>query len=218
MEYVFLAVFAVSGIVHLYASYKQEKKLRNWTKGFIVSALLGWYLVASGQPRAVTALALFFSWLGDVLLIPHGSKWFTAGGIAFMVSHFLFIFSYLPFVDFGMVGIPWILGAAAAYAAAVLLVFRGLKGHLPKKLGPAMFLYLLINGAMNCFALWQLLSTPCLGSALVFIGAVLFFASDSILFYVRFNKDSRLKTHFPVMLTYVLAEFLIVLGLLRLGG
>lgn len=218
MEYVFLAVFAVASIVHLYASWKQEKKLRNWTKGFIVSALLGWYLTAGDPPKAVTALALFFSWLGDVLLIPHGTKWFTAGGIAFMASHFLFIFSYLPNVDFGKVGIPLLLGAAAVYVAAVLLVFRGLKGHLPKKLAPAMFLYLLINGAMNCFAFWQLVSRPCLASALVFAGAILFFASDSILFYVRFNKDSKLKSHFPVMVTYILAEFLIVLGLLRLGA
>ena len=31
---------------------------------------------------------------------------------------------------------------------------------------------------------------------------------------VRFKKDSRLKTHFVVMLTYSLGEFLIILGLI----
>ena len=46
------------------------------------------------------------------------------------------------------------------------------------------------------------------------IGAALFFISDSSLFFVRFNKDSRLKTHFLVMLTYSIGELLIVLGLL----
>ena len=46
------------------------------------------------------------------------------------------------------------------------------------------------------------------------VGAALFFVSDSSLFFVRFKKDSRLKTHFLVMLTYSIGEFLIVLGLL----
>ena len=47
------------------------------------------------------------------------------------------------------------------------------------------------------------------------VGALLFFISDSSLFFVRFHKDSRLKTHFLVMLTYSLGEFLIVLGLIK---
>ena len=51
---------------------------------------------------------------------------------------------------------------------------------------------------------------PCLATVVTFIGAVLFFASDSTLFFVRFKKDGLLKTHFLVMLTYILGEFLIV--------
>ena len=77
--------------------------------------------------------------------------------------------------------------------------------------------YLLANSAMNCFALYQLVSLPCLATAVTFIGAVLFFISDSTLFYVRFKKDGRLKTHFIVMLTYILAEFLIVEGFVLLA-
>ena len=50
-------------------------------------------------------------------------------------------------------------------------------------------------------------------AAITAIGALLFYISDTALFFVRFNKDSRLKTHFLVMLTYSLGEFLIVLGL-----
>ena len=42
------------------------------------------------------------------------------------------------------------------------------------------------------------------------------FISDSVLFNVRFNKESIFKTHFLVMLTYIVAEFLIVEGLILL--
>jgi hypothetical protein len=54
------------------------------------------------------------------------------------------------------------------------------------------------------------------GSAAIItaVGALLFFISDSSLLFVRFNKNSRLKTHFLVMLTYSIGEFLIVLGLI----
>ena len=72
----------------------------------------------------------------------------------------------------------------------------------------------MINGAMNCFAIFRYLSDPSLAGIVTVIGAVLFFISDSSLFFVRFNKNSRMKTHFIVMLTYSIGEFLIVLGLI----
>ena len=153
MKYVFLAVFIIATAIHLYASLKQDKKMRNMTKPFILLALLGFYVLAARVPSTFIILALIFSWLGDVLLMPKGVKWFTAGGIAFMISHVFFILGYLKDVP-----------SAATLTTA--------------------------------------------------IGAALFFISDSSLFFVRFNKDSRLKTHFLVMLTYSIGELLIVLGLL----
>ena len=159
-------------------------------------------------------LALLFSWLGDVLLMPKGVKWFTAGGIAFMISHALFIAGYCRDVDFTKIGVPLIILLAVFFTVTVAFIFRKLKPHLPKALFYPMFLYLLINGAMNCFAIFRGVSLANIAGILTAIGAALFFISDSSLFFVRFNKDSRLKTHFLVMLTYSVGEFLIVLGLL----
>ena len=99
----------------------------------------------------------------------------------------------------------------------VCFVFKGLKEHLPKALFYPMFVYLLINGSMNSFALFQLISMPCKASVITFIGAVLFFISDSTLFYTRFKKDTIFKNHFVVMLTYIIAEFLIVQGFVMLA-
>lgn len=213
MNYFFLAVFLISSVIHLYASLRQNKKLRAQTKGFILPGLLGWYCCISDTPSNIIIAAILFSWLGDVLLIPKGVKWFTAGGISFMVSHFCFVMAYRANIRFETVPL-WIIAAASAvYLTAAVLVFRGLKEHLPKALFYPMFVYLLINGTMNCFALFQLISVPCLASAITFAGATQFFISDSSLFYVRFKKDGRLKTHFLVMLTYIIAEFLIVWGL-----
>ena len=96
---VLILFFIVTGI-HLYASLKQDKPLRNKTKPFILLLLLAFYCLSVDQVSLTVVLALFFSWLGDVLLIPNGLKWFTAGGISFMISHFFFILSYAGLTDF----------------------------------------------------------------------------------------------------------------------
>lgn len=214
MKYVFLAVFLVSTAVHLYASLWKDTRLRNMTKPFILLSLLGFYVLAARSVSAAVVLALLFSWLGDVLLIPKGIKWFTAGGIAFMISHAFFVAAYTKDVVFSRIPVFLIVLLAVFFAAAVAFIFSKLKPHLPKALFYPMFLYLLINGTMNCFAIFRCVSAPSAATLTTAIGAALFFVSDTALFFVRFKKDSRLKTHFLVMLTYSIGEFLIVLGLL----
>ena len=214
MKIICLAVFVLSTAIHLYASLRKETKLRNYTKPFILLSLLGFYVLAARSPAAAIILALLFSWLGDVLLIPKGVKWFTAGGIAFMISHGFFIAGYWKDVVFSRIPGLLILLLAVFFAATVAIIFSKLKPHLPKALFYPMFLYLLINGAMNCFAIFRCVSNPTAATVTTAVGAALFFVSDTALFFVRFKKDSRLKTHFLVMLTYSIGELLIVLGLL----
>ncbi len=214
MKNVFLAVFFVSTAVHLYASLRKDARLRNITKPFILLSLLGFYVLAARSVSAAIVLALIFSWLGDVLLIPKGIKWFTAGGIAFMISHAFFVLGYSRDVVFSRIPVFLIVLLAVFFAAAVAYIFSKLRPHLPKALFYPMFLYLLINGTMNCFAIFRCVSGPSAATVTTAIGAALFFVSDTALFFVRFKKDSRLKTHFLVMLTYSIGEFLIVLGLI----
>ncbi len=214
MKYVFLTVFLISTAIHLYASLKRGQKLRSITKPFLLLSLLGFYVFAARNVLLLIVLALFLSWLGDVLLIPKGVKWFTAGGIAFMLSHLFFILGYSKDIDFASLPVAVILLLALLFTAIVVFVFKKLKPSLPKALFYPMFFYLLLNGAMNCFAIFRCLSLPNLATVTTCIGAILFFISDTSLFFVRFKRNSRLKTHFLVMLTYSIGELLIVLGLI----
>ncbi len=214
MNYAFLSVFLVSTCIHLFASFKKNTKLRNVTKPFILLSLLGFYVLTALNVYWEIILALFFSWLGDVLLIPKGTKWFTAGGIAFMISHAFFIAGYCREIVFSSIPLVLIIALSVFFAVTVGFIFSKLKAHLPKALFYPMFLYLLINGAMNCFAIFRLVSNPSPATVITAVGAALFFVSDTSLFFVRFNKESRLKSHFVVMLTYSVGELLIVWGLL----
>lgn len=204
----------ISTAIHLYASLKKNQKLRNYTKPFILLSLLVFYILGTSDVRTNIILALVFSWIGDLFLMIPGVKWFTVGGISFMISHFFFILGYLPDVTLSLVNPIIIVILAIFFFVIVSIIFKKLKEHLPKPLFYPMYLYLLINGAMNCFAVFRMLTNATSATITTCIGAFLFFLSDSTLFFVRFKKDSKIKTHFIVMLTYSIGEFLIVLGLI----
>ena len=214
MKTIVLILFVVDTGIHLYASLRKDKSLRNKTKPFILLFLLAYYCMSAESISVFVVLALLFSWLGDVLLIPDGVRWFTSGGIAFMISHFFFILTYAGSTDFTHIGRPILILLPAAFLIASVIIFRYIRPHLPEAIAYPTFLYLLINGTMNCFAWFRSVSTTGPAAVITAIGALLFYVSDTTLFSVRFNKDSRFKTHFPVMLTYSIGEFLIVLGLI----
>lgn len=214
MKIIVLILFFIVTAIHLYASLKQDKPLRNKTKPFILLLLLAFYWLSAEKILITVILALIFSWIGDVLLIPRGVKWFTAGGIAFMVSHIFFILTYARLTDFSRISRVWMIILPVLFITSTLIIFSKLRPHLPKALFYPMLLYLLINGGMNCFAWFRSMANPGLAAVITAIGALLFYISDSSLFFVRFDKNSPLKTHFLVMLTYSIGEFLIVLGLI----
>lgn len=209
-----LAIFVVTTTVHLYASYNMKQSLRNASKPWILLSLLGFYVFSVEQIDILVVLGLIFSWLGDMFLILKGVKWFAVGGIMFMTSHIFFIISYATFVEFSKINVIFAVLLIDLFIASSSIVFKYLRPHLPNSLFYPMYIYLVINGLMNCFAWFKSMSISALPSIITAIGALLFYLSDTALFFVRFDKNSKLKTHFLVMLLYSLGEFLIVLGII----
>lgn len=207
-------MFALSTTIHLYASKRNDKPLRDKSKPFILLGLIGLYYFSVDKISITVVLALIFSWIGDLFLIKKGVKWFAIGGISFLVSHIFFILSYIPNVNFNNIDITLAIILGIIYFSIVTFLFTKLKKHLPKALFYPMYLYLLINGTMNCFAIFRYLSIFDTAGLITLIGAVLFFISDCTLFFVRFDKNTIFKTHFLVMFTYSIGELLITLGLI----
>ena len=220
MRYLFLTLFVVTSLVHLYHSWQDDKKNRAKTKPFLLLFLIFYYICSAPCIHIFLLTALITSWLGDVLLIPSGHKWFIAGGISFMISHFFFILAYFENIGFEYVKWGIVAPMAIIYYGISVMIIRAVKETTPKMMILPMNFYLFCNSTMNLFALMQLLSYHSKGSVMAMIGAALFFASDCCLFLVRYYKkpDIIYKKHFPVMLTYLLGEFLIVQGLLHLAA
>ncbi len=216
MRYVFLGLYIVVSVIHLFHSWQDKAPLRAKTKGLLLVFLILYYIFAADDLSWFLLLALITSWIGDILLIFKGNGWFTAGGISFLLSHIFFILTYSINISFAAVPFAVVIPVALVYFAIAFCIIRTLTPTTPKIMLPPMYLYLLANSTMNLFALMRLFSQKNIWGAVAFAGAVLFFISDCTLFLVRYHKNKNLifKRHFTVMLTYLLGELLIVIGVL----
>lgn len=216
MQYLFLALFFVSVIIHLYGSHKQNQKIRNYSKGFILFFLILFYLFSLDNIKDINPIllsALICCWIGDLLLIIKGLKPLIIGGTFFVFGHFLFIKLFSDNINLSKLHPFFIALFILMYTIVIALEIKFLHPHIHKKLIPVFIIYLVTNMTMNLFALIMLTTEFNLAHFLVYLGALSFFASDSILFFVRFNKKSRIfGKHFWVMLTYSSAVALITIG------
>lgn len=218
MKYLFLVLLAIVSIIHLVDSYRDDPKRRARTKGFILPLIICYYVVSVTSISWILVGALVTSWLGDVLLIPKGHKWFAAGGISFMLAHFLFIGVYVTQIDFNLVNWLIVFAVALVYFTVAGLIIRAVQPTTPKIMVAPMYIYLIANSLMNVFALMILITNISWGSIVAFIGALLFFTSDCTLFIVRYHKKKDLifKSHFTVMLAYILGVLLITQGIIMM--
>lgn len=216
MKNLFLILHLLVGVIHLYHSWMDDKKRRAQTKPFLMSTLALFYVFSAAEVSWLLLLALAFSWLGDVLLIPKGHQWFTRGGICFLISHILFMAVCFPHIR--LEAVPWMLVflLAPVYYGASLWVMQKVAPSTPKSMAKPLGAYLLTNSTMNLLALIRMYSLRDLSSVVVYVGALLFFISDCTLFFVRYYRDPEVifKKHFTVMLTYLAGEFFITLGIL----
>ncbi len=219
MNSVILVLFLLISIIHLYQSFHDLRKERAKTKPFLLITLLLFYLYSSKVKDIYLILALAFSWLGDVLLIFPGNRMFLAGGVLFLIAHFCFIIHFTEQIllsHFSLL-LPLI---GILYLLISVKVMQMIRNNTPGSMVVPMRLYLIANSFMNLFALWVFLQHPHISTFISYLGALLFFVSDCVLFLVRYypDKDLIYHRHFSVMLAYLLGEFLLTVGSLLYQG
>lgn len=162
--------------------------------------------------KNLTLLALIFSLLGDVLLmfVDTSAHFFTLGLVAFLIAHIMYVLLFLKHRNktkspFGFVALLLI------YAASL---FNFLKDGLGDMLIPVA-LYILVILAMATSAYLRKNKVNILSYGLVFLGALCFMVSDSILALNKFYEPIP-WSNISIMTTYALAQYLIVLGILKI--
>ena len=207
IKYIFLILTLAVSVIHLFVKHN-----RNITKPMLLPLIAAYYVTACAEPSVILIIAFIASFLGDVLLMKPKLSFFVAGGISFMVSHFMFMTFYVLNIGAYSNKLLFAIPVALVYYATAAAVIIKLKPTTQKNMVVPLYLYLFINGTMNTFAFASLLSNPCAGTASAYIGAIFFFISDCTLFIEEFGGEKKERPFSIIMLTYIIGEFLIAHG------
>ena len=183
--------------------------LESAVKPLLMPILMLLYLMMSNHRNKLLLTALFFSLLGDILLLDK-TQFFVYGLGSFLISQLVYVLLFFPAVKNGSMS-NWI-KAIVPFALYLLILLKLLFPHLD-----SFFLPVLIYAVAICLfgliSLMQVLEKKPY-SALLLSGAVLFIISDSMIainkFYQAFDGAG-----IAIMLTYVSAQYLIVQFVLK---
>lgn len=201
--------------VHLFTCYYPYPKTRNATKVLLMPLLCALYIVSVPEPRLLVIGALLFGWLGDILLLFQQKQLLLFLGVcAFALGHHCYMAAMVTLqpVFSILILIPIVL-----CVFWLIFVTKKLLPYTPRPLKLPGFLYALVLSCTALSALYMLLLTKRLPFLIAFFGGTFFMLSDALLTGQHYRKELR-HGSFYVMLTYLIAQGLLVLGLILLGG
>ena len=217
----YAVIFWAVTVAHLFCIYMDWPQQRVYTK-FILVPILMWYLYTSptdnnpvkGMWRAY--LGLFFSWVGDVLLIGEGANFFLSGMIAFVTAHVYYSLFFIQTVpvkkETARVFYKTLIGLSIVSG----LLFIQLRNALGTYQVPIL-LYMLFISLMASLAVHTTTNDQYKKFAIqTFVpGALLFVTSDAIL------ATNKFYAHLPVldlavMLTYAGAQYFLTKGFISI--
>ncbi len=219
---IFLILFAIAAIGVFSGIALHEKWLDYIFKPLLMISLGGHFLMNSAKfesrIRFFGVWAILFSLFGDTFLMftGNGPNFFIFGLSSFLVAQigYLFLFRRLNLVEGlnpNLATKPlWLLFYIAYGGVIYILLFP----NLDLVLKIAVFVYMSALLGMSVMALNRKGVHPELSFSLVFIGSLLFIASDTLIALDKFLTPIP-SDRFWVMSTYMAAQFLIVNGVLK---
>lgn len=161
-------------------------------------------------------LAFLFSWTGDMfLMFAHlNGLFFNAGVGGFFLAQLAYIKIYTDNIKSDNKGLVfdkpvWLILFALYLATILYLIIGKLKGVMI----PIIVIYAISLILMSVFALNRKGLVSERSFKLVFIGSLLFVISDSMIAINRFYAEFK-SSSFLIMLTYFVAQYLIMSGLI----
>lgn len=206
-------LFLIVLLANILGSVFNNTLLQNISKPLLMPLLMGWFLfsgIRSITNRKWILAALFFSWLGDVLLMfqEKDALFFMLGLAAFLIAHIFYIIFFFEInrKEKSKLNLFIIIAVVAYYIGLLTILFPTLgEMKIP------VIVYGLVISIMLLSALHLPITKNREASIGLMMGAVLFVISDSVLainkFYRPFEYSGVL-----IMLTYGLAQWFIVNG------
>ena len=199
-------------IGYLVLVFFEKEDIASFIKPILVPVLLlSFYASVKNKGNYKIIGALVFSTMGDILLIFEGRPFFILGLLSFLLAHVLFVLIFRSRV--GTIKLDFYTVVCSLFILSYYFFFmKFLWPHLGAMRIPVLAYAFVISG-MLWMALQLLRSTSSLRWHIV-LGALFFVVSDSLLSIQLFYSSFELA-HFYVMLTYLLAQLLLVYGILN---
>jgi len=217
----YITDFILDSIIAAY----NDNSLRYVSKGLLMPLLLAFFItetkthISSANKKYIwlICLALIFSFLGDVFLIGESSLNFMLGIAAFLLAQVCYVIFFTSIERFSKKH-NFFLSIASVIILCYLFILNYLfyptvvkQSFLIPVLAYSLVLGLMLFTSINLRHAMQLNKM----NRLYFIaGAIIFVASDSMIGFNSFYLPGALPG-FYIMLTYCIAQFLIVSGAIK---
>lgn len=178
------------------------------TKALIMASLLGFYAFEVIHQSKALILGMIAALLGDAFLLFETQEFFMIGMMAFLVMQICYTYRFSGDRRPDYLVVPYI---PIVFVLIALSTVWTMKHNLNSLFIPIL-VYSLAIALMASFAYWRKSSIAGYGS--VYMGAILFMISDFVLALNKFHVDIP-KDRYIVMITYMLAQYMIITGLVR---
>ena len=174
------------------------------SKPLLMTALVFVYLVSVQKANFWYVSALFFSFWGDVLLL-FENQFFVLGLGSFLITQLLYtklVGSFLKKTSLSKIIIISLPFVFYLFSFLYIILDKVIDVKLP------VIVYALVISTFGALSFLYYLQQKTKASLWLFLGAVLFMLSDSIIALNRFY-DTTIDAQVFIMLTYILAQYLI---------
>ena len=207
--FIFLGLFVVASVIQLVLAWQEKEKFRRKEK-FACLLFLGLFAVFAFPDKPLIYIGAFLGMLGDILDL--NLKTFYFGVLSFFIAHICYILEVI--LDVLGSYFPWYMTVAllGTFLVVTILMYLYCKKkpthNMIDKIGQSIYFATLVS-----YIPVILFAVITVGKFmyLSLIGALFFISSDSILVYAHFGPKFK-RYHFYDMVTYLIAEVLIVLG------
>lgn len=207
---IFFIIIAVGDIVAI----KYDKlKLRYVTKTLLIPLIALFYIVSIANLNGMVLSALICCFLGDFFLLWSQKKaFFIAGLLSFLMGHIFYTIAFLQTTSF-LSGIPkWFYFSLFPYIWYGIFILKKLNPYLCSMKVPVI-VYLIVILIMSFTSFSRIWALKGVSFWLPFTGSIFFIASDSLLAFRNF-KLKLSRGWISIMITYILAQLLIIFGFL----
>jgi uncharacterized membrane protein YhhN len=214
-----LKSYIALSVIYLLIILLGHEDIAWYIKPFLIPfLLLGVYFHSDFPSKKFLLTALTFSWLGDIILLfaDRDEMYFIIGLIAFLLSHIAYILLFNKQIKPKNTKNKAVFWMGVTAIIMYLIVMIALLLPSLGDLTIPVFVYALVISTMLLFAFKGFLMWKSPANWYIITGAVIFVSSDSILAFNKFYNPLVLSS-FLIMLTYLVAQYLIVSGILKLN-